>query len=98
MPPVRLAPRAELAAAARVAPLLRAARDLRAWATQQPDIDLSRVLGAEDAQVAADALELTPDELGAAWQVVAAAAEAPTAAETVTAAEAATAAETSAAH
>ena len=32
MPPVRLAPREELAAAARVAPLLRAARDLTRWA------------------------------------------------------------------
>ena len=32
MPPVRLAPRDELAAAARVAPLLRAAVDLSAWA------------------------------------------------------------------
>ncbi len=31
MPPVRLAPREELAAAARVAPLLRAARDLNRW-------------------------------------------------------------------
>jgi hypothetical protein len=56
MPPVRLAPRDELAAAARVVPLLRAARDLRAWA-------------------AAEALELTLDELDAAWQVVAAASE-----------------------
>jgi hypothetical protein len=31
LPPVRLAPRDELAAAARVAPLLRAARDLARW-------------------------------------------------------------------
>lgn len=73
MPPVRLAPRAELAAAARVAPLLRAARDLRAWAAEQPDVELSqKLLKASNARAAADALELTLDELDAAWQVVAA--------------------------
>src|ERR1019366_1599926 len=32
LPPVRLAPRDELAASARVAPLLRAARDVARWA------------------------------------------------------------------
>jgi hypothetical protein len=75
MPPVRLAPRDELAAAARVAPLLRAARDLRAWAAANPDITAGRVLGADAADAAAEALELTPDELDAAWQVVVAASE-----------------------
>ena len=73
MPPVRLAPREQLAAAARVVPLLRAARELRAWVAAQPD---SAAAGGElddsHACAAADALELTPDELHAAWQVVAA--------------------------
>jgi len=72
MPPVRLSPRAELAAAARVAPLLRAARDLRAWAAQQPDVDLREGLDGSHARAAGEALELTLDELDAAWQVVAA--------------------------
>jgi hypothetical protein len=72
MPPVRLAPRAELAAAARVAPLLRAARELRAWAEQHPDVVLSGVPVGRHARAAAEALELTLDELAAAWQVAAA--------------------------
>ena len=75
MPPVRLAPRDELAAAARVAPLLRAARALGSWAAQHPDVAASQVLDGSDARAAADALELTVDELDAAWQVVAAASE-----------------------
>lgn len=73
MPPVRLAPRDELAAAARVAPLLRAARDLTVWAAGHPDIMAGRVLGADAASAAAEALELSPDELDVAWQVVMAA-------------------------
>jgi hypothetical protein len=76
MPPVRLAPRDELAAAARVAPLLRAARDLSAWAAQHPEVSVSQVLDGSGARAAAEALELTLDELDAAWQVVAAASEA----------------------
>jgi hypothetical protein len=76
MPPVRLAPRDELAAAARVAPLLRAARDLSTWATDHPEVAVSQVLDGTDARAAAEALELTFDELDAAWQVVAAASEA----------------------
>jgi hypothetical protein len=76
MPPVRLAPRDELAAAARVAPLLRAARDLSTWAARHPEVAVSQVLDGSDARAAADALELTLDELDAAWQVVAAASEA----------------------
>jgi hypothetical protein len=75
MPPVRLAPREELAAAARVAPLLRAARELTAWAAAHPDVGASQVLDGSDARAAADALELTLDELDSAWQVVAAASE-----------------------
>jgi hypothetical protein len=75
MPPVRLAPRDELAAAARVAPLLRAARDLGAWAAQHPEVSVSQVLDGSDARAAAEALELTLDELDSAWQVVAAASE-----------------------
>jgi hypothetical protein len=74
MPPVRLAPREELAAAARVVPLLRAARDLRAWATGHPEVASNRALNGSAARAAADALELTLDELDAAWQVVSAAA------------------------
>jgi hypothetical protein len=73
MPPVRLAPRDELAAAARVVPLLRAARDLRRWAAAHPEVAASRVLDGGAARDAAETLELTLDELDAAWQVVAAA-------------------------
>ena len=72
MPPVRLAPRDELAAAARVVPLLRAARDLRAWAAGHPEITVNQVLNGSAATAAAEALELTPDELDAAWQVASA--------------------------
>jgi hypothetical protein len=74
MPPVRLAPRDELAAAARVVPLLRAARDLRAWAAGQPEIAANQALSGSAAKAAAEALELTLDELDAAWQVASAAA------------------------
>jgi hypothetical protein len=73
MPSVRLAPRDELAAAARVAPLLRAARDLSAWAAAHAGLTLGQVLGADAGAAAAEALELTPDELDAAWQIVVAA-------------------------
>jgi hypothetical protein len=70
MPPVRLAPRDELAAAARVAPLLRAARELGRWAAEHPAPGAGGVLDGSRAQAAADELELTFDELDAAWQVV----------------------------
>jgi hypothetical protein len=70
MPPVRLAPRDELAAAARVVPLLRAARELRAWIVAHPVVVADSRLDAGDALAAADALELTGDELDAAWQVL----------------------------
>ena len=72
MPPVRLAPRDELAAAARVVPLLRAARELRAWVAEHGEVAVRGQLDGPDALAAADALELTSDELDAAWQVVAA--------------------------
>ena len=72
MPPVRLAPRAELAAAARVVPLLRAARELRVWLAANPEVARRRFLDDRDQVRAADVLELSPDELTAAWQVVAA--------------------------
>jgi len=74
MPPVRLAPRDELAAAARVAPLLRAARGLSAWIAEHPAVADRQVLDGPAASAAADALDLTPDELDAAWQIVDAAA------------------------
>jgi hypothetical protein len=70
MPPVRLAPRDELAAAARVAPLLRAARELLAWAGAHPAAAGRAVLDRDLARAAAETLELTSDELDAAWQVV----------------------------
>ncbi len=72
MPPVRLAPRDELAAAARVAPLLRAAREMSAWAAEHADVRVGQVLDSGQAQAAADALDLTRDELDAAWLVLAA--------------------------
>ena len=70
MPPVRLAPREELAAAARVAPLLRAAADLSRWADEATARFAGDALAPADALAAAAALELTPAEVEAAWQVV----------------------------
>ena len=78
MPPVRLAPRDELAAAARVAPLLRAAADLSRWAAKHQPVQsgdpAGRAIGADMSAEAADAasadLELTPNEVDAAWRVV----------------------------
>jgi hypothetical protein len=73
MPPVRLAPREELAAAARVAPVLRAAADLEAWVsgvTGQPGDGASDVLTPAQASAASVGLELTPTEVDAAWRVV----------------------------
>jgi hypothetical protein len=46
-----------------VAPLLRAARDLGTWAQDHPEVTASQVLDGSDARAAADALELTLDEL-----------------------------------
>jgi hypothetical protein len=78
MPPVRLAPRDELAAAARVAPLLRAAADLSRWAARRQPVQSAgpagRAAGADMSPSAAGAasadLELTPNEVDAAWRVV----------------------------
>jgi hypothetical protein len=70
MPPVRLAPREELAAAARVAPLLRAAADLSHWAGQDPAARVAGdALSAAAAGAAAADLELTSNEVDAAWRV-----------------------------
>jgi hypothetical protein len=68
LPPVRLAPREELAAAARVAPLLRAARDLARWAETGRGLAAGSAL-LPDAALAAAELELTPGEIDAAWRV-----------------------------
>jgi hypothetical protein len=70
MPPVRLAPREELAAAARVAPLLRAAADLSEWAGHDPDRVVGDVLTPASARAAAADLELSANEVDAAWRVV----------------------------
>jgi len=67
---VRLAPRDDLANLARVAPLLRAARDLDDWAAAIGDLDAHRDLAPEQALVAATALDLAPREVIAAWRVV----------------------------
>jgi hypothetical protein len=67
---VRLAPRDDLANLARVAPLLRAARDLDDWAAAIGDLDAHRDLAPEQALVAASALDLAPREIVAAWRVV----------------------------
>jgi hypothetical protein len=69
LPPVRLAPREELAAAARVAPLLRAARVVASWARRQASVAAGDVLGPEAAAAAAADLELAPAEVDAAWRV-----------------------------
>lgn len=70
LPTVRLAPRDDLANLARVAPLLRAARDLDEWAAAMGDFDAHRELAPEQALVAASALDLAPREVVAAWRVV----------------------------
>jgi hypothetical protein len=76
LPSVRLAPRDELASMARVAPLLRAARDLGQWAEQQADLPAAESdLDAAAAEAAASELDLAPREIWAAWGVVTAAAE-----------------------
>jgi hypothetical protein len=72
MPPVRLAPRDELAAAARVAPLLRAARDLSRWAAGRALAAPGKLTPGE-AAAAAEALELADREVEAALGVALAA-------------------------
>src|SRR6202167_4042437 len=73
LPPVRLAPREELAAAARVAPLLRAARDLARWAERRgaggaahPE---GHAIAPDERAAAAVELELTLAEVDAALRV-----------------------------
>jgi hypothetical protein len=72
LPPVRLAPREELAGSARVAPLLRAAREVARWL--RPD---GRALAGDgrlppaEAAAAMAELELAPGEIDAAWRVAA---------------------------
>jgi hypothetical protein len=74
LPPVRLAPREELAAAARVAPLLRAARDIARWAQESGVAgEATAGPGPDDWAVAAADLELSPAEVDAAWRVAVAA-------------------------
>jgi hypothetical protein len=71
LPPVRLAPREELAAAARVAPLLRAARDLARWTERQGAAGKpgSPAIGPDERAAAAVDLELTLAEVDAALRV-----------------------------
>ena len=69
LPPVRLAPRDELAASARVAPLLRAARDVARWAGTGRRPTTKGALRRADAAAAAAELELAPAELDAAFRV-----------------------------
>src|SRR5215470_16446879 len=77
LPSVRLAPRDELAGLARVAPLLRAARDLGQWAEQRVGVTVASGDGLSPAVVdaAASALDLAPREVRAAWRVVTASAQ-----------------------
>ena len=69
LPPVRLAPRDELAASARVAPLLRAARDIARWASTGRRLTAKGTLRRADAAAAAAEFELTPAEVDAAFRV-----------------------------
>jgi hypothetical protein len=71
LPPVRLAPREELAAAARVAPLLRAARLVACWAAAGQRPGTGKGLAAAAASAAIAELELTPAELDVAWRAAA---------------------------
>ena len=72
LPPVRLAPREELAGSARVAPLLRAARQVARWlGPAGQEVAADGTLAATTAAAAATELELTPGELDAAWRVAA---------------------------
>jgi hypothetical protein len=66
LPTARLAPREELAAAARVAPLLRAARDIARWAGRA---GLAGALSAQASARAAADLDLAPAEADAAIRV-----------------------------
>lgn len=69
MPPVRLPSREELTAAARVAPLLRVAQDLAAWAGKDRPVTAGGDLSTGDAADAVTALDLSLDEVHAAWAI-----------------------------
>jgi hypothetical protein len=69
MPPVRLPSRETLTAAARVAPLLRAAQDLAAWAGKDRPVTTDGDLTTGDAADAVTALDLSLDEVHAAWAI-----------------------------
>jgi hypothetical protein len=72
LPPVRLAPREELAGSARVAPLLRAARQVARWlGPTGQKVAADGTLPAATAAAAAAELEIAPGELDAAWRVAA---------------------------
>jgi hypothetical protein len=71
LPPVRLAPREELAGSARVAPLLRAAREVARWLGPAGRSLAGGQLPAAEAAAAMTELELAPGELDAAWRVAA---------------------------
>jgi hypothetical protein len=77
LPSVRLAPRDELAGLARVAPLLRAARDVGQWAEQRAGVTVAvtEELDPVAVDAAASALDLAPREVRAAWRVVVASAQ-----------------------
>jgi hypothetical protein len=70
VPSVRPASRDELAGMARVAPLLRAARDLATWAARRAQLAAAGELAPADVTAAASALDLAPREIAAAWRVV----------------------------
>ncbi|HUD37271.1 MAG TPA: hypothetical protein VMR14_10270 [Streptosporangiaceae bacterium] len=72
LPSVRLAPREDLASLARVAPLLRAARDLDEWVsgTGAGSLATATELKPALARRAASALDLAPREVVAAWRVL----------------------------
>src|SRR5260370_384911 len=67
LPAVRFAPRDDLAALARVAPLLRVARDLEEWLARRGGPG-HQALTAADTAKAATALDLAPREITAAWR------------------------------
>jgi hypothetical protein len=72
LPPVRLAPREELAGSARVAPLLRAARQVARWlGPVGQEVAADGTLPSAGAAAAATELEVAPGELDAAWRVAA---------------------------
>lgn len=69
LPPVRLASREELTAAARVAPLLRVAHDLAAWTGTGRPVTSGGELTPADAAAATGALDVSAEEFRAAWAI-----------------------------